>query len=51
MIKEKTGMDPRQLRELSTQFTKIEADLSDPRASHIHRKTLIHEDDSNTFSE
>ena len=36
-----TGMDPKYLRILSTQFPEIEAEISDSRAPRIHRKSLF----------
>jgi hypothetical protein len=36
-----TGMDPKYLRILSTQFAQIESEISDPRAPRVHRKSLL----------
>jgi hypothetical protein len=45
LIRRKTGVDPASLRRFSSQFEKIEQDVSDSRAEHIHRKRLIYDDD------
>jgi hypothetical protein len=42
-IRAKTGLDPRDLRRISTHLEKIEDDVADARAEHIHRKNLIEE--------
>lgn len=44
MIREKTGMDPDELRRFSSQFDQIEEDIRDSKAAYIQRKRLI--DDS-----
>jgi len=41
-IRTKTGLKPQDLRTLSPHFSKIEADISDSRASHIYRKGFAH---------
>ncbi|HTL55953.1 MAG TPA: hypothetical protein VL361_09755 [Candidatus Limnocylindrales bacterium] len=43
MIHAKIGVEPRALRRVSTHFDKIEADLADSRAEHIHRRRLIYD--------
>jgi hypothetical protein len=45
MIQARTGIDPRNLRRVSTQFNKIEDDLADSRAEHIHRRRLIYDEE------
>jgi hypothetical protein len=48
LIETKIGMDIDQLRKMSAHLEKAEASFADSRASHIHRKNLIYdEDDSN----
>jgi len=48
LVETKTGMDIDQLRKVSAHLEKAEASFADSRASHIHRKNLIYdEDDSN----
>jgi hypothetical protein len=48
LIEKKTGMDVDQLRKYSAHLEKAEASFVDSRASHIHRRNLIYdEDDSN----
>jgi hypothetical protein len=48
LIEKKTGMDVDQLRKVSAHLEKAEASFVDSRASHIHRRNLIYdEDDSN----
>jgi len=44
VIRAKTGIDPQNLRRLSPHLERIENDLADSRAAHIHRKRLIHDD-------
>jgi len=44
LIRAKTGADPKDLRRLSPHLNKIEDDITDPRAAHIHRKRLIYDD-------
>ena len=44
LIREKTGMDPDELRRFSSHFDKIEDDIRESKASYVHRKRLI--DDS-----
>jgi predicted DNA-binding protein YlxM (UPF0122 family) len=46
LIRARTGLDARDLRRVSTHLDKIEEDLTDARAEHIHRKNLIQEDDA-----
>jgi len=41
LIRAKTGVAPARLRRLCPYFEKLEADLADSRARHIHRKGLI----------
>jgi hypothetical protein len=43
LIRQKTGVDPEAMRRLSSQFEKIESDIADSRAEHIHRKGLIYD--------
>jgi len=43
-IRAKTGMAPRKLRRLSPHLAKLEDQIADSRASHIHRKRLIYDD-------
>jgi hypothetical protein len=51
-IESKTGMKIDQLRKVSSHFEKAEAKFADSRASHIHRKNLIYdEDDANENQE
>src|SRR5262249_45088930 len=48
LIETKIGMDIDQLRKMSAHLERAEASFVDSRASHIHRKNLIYdEDDSN----
>jgi hypothetical protein len=48
LVEMKTGMNIDQLRKVSAHLEKAEASFADSRASHIHRKNLIYdEDDSN----
>ena len=42
-IHKKTGIDPLQLRALSSQFDMIEDHAADSRARHLHRKGLIYD--------
>jgi DNA-directed RNA polymerase specialized sigma24 family protein len=44
LIREKTKMEPDELRRFSRQFDKIEDDIRESKATHIHRKRMI--DDS-----
>ena len=44
LIQKRTGIPPQALRRFSNHFNQIEDSLADPRASHIHRKGLIDED-------
>jgi hypothetical protein len=44
LIREKTKMEPDELRRFSSQFDKIEDDIRESKATHIHRKRMI--DDS-----
>jgi hypothetical protein len=48
LICKRIGQHPKNLRALSAHFTKIESQLSDPRAKHVHRKasTVTEQDDS-----
>lgn len=46
LIEKRTGANVDWLRKRSAHFEKIEASLSDSRASHIHRKSLIYDEDS-----
>jgi len=41
LIRARTGMDPSTFRRFSSQFAKIEEQMRDPRAAHIHRKRMI----------
>jgi hypothetical protein len=41
LIRKKTGLDPAKLRTLSPHIAKIENEISDPRARHIHRPAAI----------
>ena len=43
MIQSKIRIEPRALRRVSTHFNKIEEDLADSRAEHIHRRRLIYD--------
>ena len=43
LIRDKTGVDPEKLRRLSDHFSRMEDDLADSRAQHIHRKKLIYD--------
>jgi hypothetical protein len=45
MIQARTGVDPQNLRRVATQFNKIEEDLGDARAEHIHRRRLIYDEE------
>lgn len=45
VLRAKTGAEPRNLRRLSSHFEQAERDLTDPRAAHIHRKSLIYDDE------
>lgn len=49
IIREKTGMEPDELRRFSDHFTKIEEDASDARAEYIHRKGLIDENSEEDY--
>jgi hypothetical protein len=48
LVETKTGMDIDQLRKVSSHLEKAEATFNDSRASHIHRKNLIYDDDDST---
>jgi len=41
VIRQRTGMEPNRLRQISPHIEKIEGELADPRASRIYRKGLI----------
>jgi len=43
-IRARTGVDPRDLRRLSPHLGKLEDDITDSRAKHIHRKSFIDDD-------
>jgi hypothetical protein len=45
LVETKTGMDIDQLRKVSAHLEKAEANFNDSRASHIHRKNLIYDED------
>jgi hypothetical protein len=45
LIRARTGLDPLQLRRLSPHIAKLEDSFRDSRAAHLHRQTLIDEDD------
>jgi hypothetical protein len=45
MIREKTQMDPDELRRFSSHFDKIEDDIRESKASYVHRKRLIDDRD------
>lgn len=45
LIEARTGTNPDRLRKSSAHLDRIEASLSDSRASHIHRKSLIYDED------
>jgi hypothetical protein len=45
LIRDKTGVDPESLRRLSDHFNRMEDDLTDSRAQHIHRKKLIYDEE------
>src|SRR5262249_2096863 len=47
LIETKIGVNIDQLRKVSAHLEKAEASFTDSRASHIHRKNLIYDDDSN----
>lgn len=40
-IHSRIGVNPRELRRLSPHFNRLEAELADSRASHIHRRRLL----------
>jgi len=42
LLEAKLGRHPQELRGLSNHFNRIEEELSDSRASHIHRRSLVH---------
>jgi len=42
MIRDRTGVDPQDLRKVSASLKKIEEEMTDSRASHIHRKKMIY---------
>jgi hypothetical protein len=44
LIRKKIGVDPASLRRFSSHLQKIEQDISDSRAEHIHRKRLIYDE-------
>jgi hypothetical protein len=44
-LQSRIGLAPDRLRRLSSQFARIENDLTDSRASHIHRQDLIDDAD------
>jgi len=43
MIRDRTGVDPQDLRKVSASLKKIEEEMTDSRASHIHRKKMIYD--------
>jgi hypothetical protein len=45
LIETKIGMDIEQLRKISAHLERAEASFTDSRASHIHRKNLIYDED------
>ncbi len=45
LIRQKTGVDPEALRRLSPHLEKMEQDMADSRAEHIHRKRMIYDHD------
>jgi hypothetical protein len=45
LVETKTGMNIDQLRKISAHFEQAEASFNDARASHIHRKNLIYDED------
>jgi hypothetical protein len=45
LIRDRTGARPTELRRLSPHFTRMEEQMSDPRASHIHRKRMIYDEE------
>ena len=45
-IREKTRMEPDELRRFSGQFDKIEDDIWESKAAHVHRKRLIEDSPS-----
>jgi hypothetical protein len=45
LVETKTGMSIDQLRKISAHFEQAEASFNDSRASHIHRKNLIYDED------
>jgi hypothetical protein len=50
LIEAKTGLKVDQLRKVSAHLEKAEASFADTRASHIHRKNLIYDDDDSNES-
>jgi len=46
-IRSRTRQNPRDLRRCSDHFQRMEEDLTDPRAKHIHRRNAIYDEDSN----
>jgi len=50
LVETKTGMNIDQLRKFSAQFEQAEATFTDSRASHIHRKNLIYDEDESEES-
>ena len=52
VIREVTGKDPKELQAFSPYLQRIEESITDARAEHIHRKTLVHDNkDANDESE
>jgi hypothetical protein len=45
LIRTRTRTDPIQLRRFSAHFSKLEEQLTDPRAGRIHRKSMIFDDE------
>ena len=43
VIREVTGKDPKELQAFSPYLQRIEESITDARAEHIHRKTLVHD--------
>jgi len=50
LVETKIGMNIDQLRRVSAHLEKAEASFADSRASHIHRKNLIYDDDDSNES-
>ena len=42
-IRERTGKEPNELRRFATHFNRIEDDVTDARARHVHRRGLVQE--------